>query len=116
MRKISEEKKMTLEDPKADKPKASEKMPTKYELSWSQFDDRHNIVDKNKTFSSLEKFQEFKDELELDPNFLQIHHQIMPAHMEQLPAAKSEKMDKVKIKENKLRNLIRLVILKEMKK
>lgn len=114
MRKISEAKKMTLEDPKADKPKASAKLPTKYELSWSQFDDKHNIVDKTKKFSTLEKFREFKSELELHPDFLQIHHEITPQHMEQLPASKSDKMEKVKIKENKLRNLIRLAILQEI--
>lgn len=119
---------MTLEDPKADKPESTGDMPSKYELYWSQFNDNGEIEEKDKSFDSLEKFIEFKEELELDPNFLQIHRKVEPAFMDEMPGAKSEEMEKVKIKEfkqrkskmrilkeTKLRKLIRLMVLKEMK-
>jgi hypothetical protein len=121
------EAKMTLEDPKADKPEKTGEMPSKYELYWSQFNNEGEIEEKDKSFDSLEKFIEFKDELELDPNFLQIHRKIVPTFMDELPKAKSEEMEKVKIKETKqrkstmrslkeekLRKLIRMMVLKEM--
>jgi hypothetical protein len=122
------EAKMTLEDPKADKPEKTGEMPSKYELCWSQFNDKGEIEEKDKSFDSLEKFIEFKEELELDPNFLQIHRKVIPTFMDELPKAKSEEMEKVKIKESnkrkstmrslketKLRKLIRMMVLKEMK-
>jgi hypothetical protein len=122
------EAKMTLEDPKADKPEKTGDMPSKYELYWSQFNDEGEIEEKDKSFDSLEKFIEFKDELELDPNFLQIHRKVVPTFMDELPKAKSEEMEKIKIKETKqrkstmrslkeakLRKLVRLMVLKEMK-
>ncbi len=123
------EAKMTLEDPKADKPEKSGEMPSKYELCWSEFDDKGEIVEKDKSFSSLEKFIEFKEELELEPSFLQINGNVVPSFMDELPKAKSEEMEKVKIKESnkykrkstmrslkeeKLRKLIRMMVLKEM--
>jgi hypothetical protein len=103
------EAKMTLEDPKADKPEKTGDMPSKYELYWSQFNDEGEIEEKDKSFDSLEKFIEFKDELELDPNFLQIHRKVEPAFMGEMPGAKSEEMEKVKVKESKLRKLRKLV-------
>lgn len=113
------EAKMTLEDPKASAPAKTGEMPSKYELCWSQYDNEGNIVTKDKTFDSLEKFIEFKDDLELDPNFLQIHRKTEPVFMDELPGAKSDKMEKVKVKESKIRRLKRLievVVKKELKK
>jgi hypothetical protein len=110
---------MTLEDPKADKPENTGDMPSKYELYWSQFNDKGEIEEKDKSFDSLEKFIEFKEELELDPNFLQIHRKVEPAFMDEMPGAKSEEMEKVKIKESKikkLRRLIEVAVKKELKK
>jgi hypothetical protein len=110
---------MTLEDPKADKPEVAGEMPSKYELYWSQFNDNGEIEEKDKSFDSLEKFIEFKEELELDPNFLQIHRKVEPAFMDEMPGAKSEEMEKVKIKESKiekLRRLIEVAVKKELKK
>jgi hypothetical protein len=118
-RKSISEAKMTLEDPKADKPEKTGDMPSKYELYWSEFNDKGEIVEKDKSFASLEKFIEFKDELELNPNFLQIHRKVEPAFMDELPAAKSEEMEKVKVKESKMRRLKKLVeavVKKELKK
>jgi len=127
MKRYIREAKMTLEDPKADKPEKTGEMPSKYELYCSQFNNEGEIEEKDKSFDSLEKFIEFKDELELDPNFLQIHRKIVPTFMDELPKAKSEEMEKVKIKETKqrkstmrslkeekLRKLIRMMVLKEM--
>jgi len=107
----------TLESPKADKPEKTGDMPSKYELYWSQFNDEGEIEEKDKSFDSLEKFIEFKDELELDPNFLQIHRKVEPAFMDEMPGAKSEEMEKVKeSKVRKLRKLIEIVVKKELKK
>ena len=113
------EAKMNLEDPKADKPEKTGEMPSKYELCWSQYDNEGNIETKDKTFDSLEKFIEFKEELELDPNFLQIHKKVEPHYMDEMPGAKSEEMEKVKVKESKLRKLRKLIevaVKKELKK
>ena len=109
----------TLENPKADKPETTGEMPTKYELHWSEFNDEGEIVQKDKSFDNLEKFVDFKDELELSPNFLQIHTQVVPSFMSEMPGAKSEEMEKVKIKEAKLKKLRRLIealVKKELKK
>ena len=114
MKSIQEEKTLTLQKPKADSPEKSAKMPDKYELVWLEFDNDGEIKEKNKSFESLEKFNEFKLELESNPNFLQINIETDPINMEQLPAAKSEKMEKVKIKEAKLRKLVRLMVIKEI--
>lgn len=109
----------TLESPKADKPEKTGEMPSKYELHWSEFNNDGEIVEKDKSFDSLEKFIEFKDELELSPNFLQIHRKVEPAFMDEMPGAKSEEMEKVKVKESKMRKLKKLVeavVKKELKK
>lgn len=99
----------TLENPKADKPETTGKMSTKYELHWSEFNDEGEIVQKDKSFDNLEKFVDFKDELELSPNFLQIHTQIEPSFMDEMPGAKSEEMEKIKIKEAKRKRLRKLI-------
>lgn len=109
----------TLESPKADKPEKTGEMPSKYELYWSEFNDEGEIVEKDKSFDSIDKFMDFKDELELSPNFLQIHRNVAPSFMDEMPGAKSEEMEKVKIKEakmKKLRVLVEAFIKKELKK
>lgn len=105
----------TLENPKADKPEKTGEMPSSYKLVWLEFSNEGDVVSKNKSFESLEKFNEFKQELELNPNFLQIQHSIEPSFIDEMPGPKSEEMEKVKIKELKFKKLIKKLILQEIK-
>ena len=116
-RKISEAE-ITLQSVKADKPEKTGEMPTKYSLVWNEFDDDGEIVEKNKSFESEDKFNEFKDELLTKTNFLQINRQVHPAMMDELPGAKSEEMEKVKLesKSAKLKKLVEKIVDLELKK
>lgn len=97
-----------LESPKADKPEGMGEMPSKFELYWTEIDDDGNITNKDKSFDSFEKFDEFKSELESSFNFLQIDRQVIPAMMDTMEGPKSEEMEKVKL-EHKIRKFKRLV-------
>ncbi len=97
-----------LESPKADKPETTGEMPSKFKLYWTEIDDDGNITNKDKSFDSFEKFDEFKSELESNYNFLQIDRQEIPANMDAMEGPKSEEMEKVKL-EHKIRKFKKLV-------
>ena len=116
-RKISEAE-ITLQSVKADKPEKTGEMPTKYSLVWNEFDGNGNIVEKDKSFESEEKFTEFKDELLTKTNFLQINRETIPSFTDEMPSAKSEEMEKVKLesKSAKLKKLVEKIVDLELKK
>lgn len=62
----------TLQSPKAKEPEKTGEMPKKFELCWMEIDKDGEYVKKEKSFDSEEKFNEFIEELEQKPNFLQI--------------------------------------------
>lgn len=117
-RKRISEAEMTLQSVKAAKPEKTGEMPTKFSLVWNEFDDDGNIVEKDKSFESEEKFTEFKDDLLTKANFLQINKQIKPSITDEMPGAKSEEMEKVKLesKMNRFKKLVEMMVDRELKK